>query len=116
MGLILGLSVLLYPKVWQDVMAKFAKDHLGLITLSMMQGILGLIIINMYNVWDQSMWVIVTIVGWAMLAKSVLYFLLPGSSTKDMMKWVQKNPNMLTLGGLIWTVVGALLTYNIYMV
>ena len=114
--LVLGLSLLLYPKPWQSVIKKYQKDHLSLLPLMAMNGVLGLIVVNMYNVWEWNLWLLVTISGWAMLLKFVVYFILPGSVIKDALKWGQNNQGLLLLEAVIVAVAGAALTYYTYMV
>ena len=116
MYLIMGLSMLFYVAPWQKVLEQFEKNHFSLIPLGVMQGVLGLIVIQMYNVWEPNIWVIVTLTGWIMLFKCIVYFLIPGNWTKAKLKMVRKSPAMLTLAGIIATVVGAVLSYNVYMV
>ena len=80
--------------------------------MMLLSGILGLIIINMYNVWEWNIWLIVTICGWSAFLKSVVYFLLPGSTWRALLKM---GKNMIYLGGLVASVVGAILSYYVYL-
>jgi hypothetical protein len=111
--LMVGVSVLLYVKPWQQLMQKWEKDHLSLFPLMLVYPIIGLIIIRMYNVWAWDVWVLVTITGWIMLVKGVLYFLLPGNVIKESLK-IKSNKLILYLGGIVATVIGAVLSYYVY--
>lgn len=108
-----GLSVLLYAKSWQSLLDKWGKDHYSAFTLMLAYAVLGLIVVRMYNVWEGNVWVLVTLTGWAMLLKAVVYFLLPGSTIKSLMA-LGKNMGLMYLGGLVATVVGAVLSYQVY--
>lgn len=110
--LILGLSQLIYAGAWGRVIEKWEKDHYDLLPLMFMSAILGLLIINSYNVWEWNVWIIVTITGWLALIKSVVYFLLPGQTIKSILNLGKK---LIYLGGLIGTVVGAVLSYFVYL-
>src|SRR3989338_3969166 len=110
---LVGLSVLLYAGQWQKVIESWKKDHLQMMTLKLLMGILGLIIIQMYNVWEWNVWVLVTLTGWCMLAKSVLYFLLPGWFITGALD-LAKNPTLIYAGGLVSTVACAVLSYYVY--
>ena len=112
--LILGLSMLFYAPSWKKLVSKWQKDHYALLPIMMLYGLFGLYIINTYNVWDGTVWVLVTISGWAMFIKFVAYFLLPGATTQGMMK-LGTNQSILYLGGLVVTVMGAALSYYTYM-
>ena len=110
---VIGLSILLYAKPWQKLMEKWSKDHLLLYPVSMILVLLGLIIVNLYNVWEWNVWLLVTITGWIMLVKGVLYLLLPGK----VITWALKTRKalwMIYVGGAIWLVVGAVLSYFSY--
>lgn len=111
--LLVGLSVLFYAKTWQNLMDSWKKDHFQLFSLMFVYAVLGLIVVQMYNVWEWNVWLLVTITGWAMLAKSVMYFLLPGKLLKDMMS-MKKSEGMMYFGGVIAVAMGAALSYYSY--
>lgn len=62
--LVFGLSTLLYVKQWQKLIRNLAKDHLQMYVGMLIALIVGLIIINMYNVWAWNLYVIITIPDW----------------------------------------------------
>lgn len=111
--LMIGLSILLYAKAWRNLIDKYQKDHLQLFPLMFFYAFFGMIFIMLYNVWTWDIWLIVTLTGWAMLVKSVLYFLLPGSILKPVMG-LGKNLVLIYIGGVIATVIGAVLGYYTY--
>lgn len=75
--------------------------------------LLGLMVVSMYNVWEFNVWLIVTILGWAMVVKGVVYFLIPGSALNGLVG-LGKKLGLLYVGGLVWTVAGAALGYYAY--
>lgn len=111
--LLMGLSVLLHAKAWQGLYDKWQKDHLALFPLMLLLPILGLIMIGMYNVWEWNVWILVTLLGWILFIKGVVYFLLPGSALKGVLG-LGKNLGLLYFGGLVWAVIGAALGYYAY--
>lgn len=111
--LVVGLSVLIYAGAWKTLISGWRKDHLSLYALMFVYLVLGLVVVRMYNVWEWNLWLLVTLTGWCMLVKSVIYFILPGSTTKGLLA-LGENTGLLYLGGLVATVIGAFLTYNIY--
>lgn len=112
--LMVGLSVLLHAKAWQNLLGKWQKDHLLLFPLMFMYAILGMVIILLHNIWVWDVYIIATLTGWIMLVKAVLYFLLPGSVLKPMLN-VKKELGLLYVGGLIAIIVGAVLGYYAYI-
>lgn len=113
--LLLGLSMLFYAKSWQKLMEQWEKDHLSLFTMMLFMFIVGLYVVRMYNVWEWNLWLLITLTGWCAVVKSVIYFLLPGSTVKALIK-VGTNINLIYLGGLVAVVVGASLGYYVYFV
>lgn len=111
--LLIGLSVLLHAKAWKGLFDKWQKDHFSLFPVMLLTTLLGLMIIGTYNVWEFNVWILVTLLGWIMLVKGVVYFLLPGSVLKGSLG-LGKNLGLLYFGGLFWTVVGAALGYYAY--
>ena len=112
--LTVGLSLLLYGGAWQKIVAKWEKDHFAMFPLAVMQIVLGLIVIGMHNVWEANVWVLVTLSGWIMLAKGVIYFIAPGYVIKSAMK-MGKNKALVYFSGLFATVMGAVLCYYSYL-
>lgn len=113
--LAIGLSVLLYAKQWQKLMGKWEKDHFTLFPLMFMMVILGLIVVNMHNVWEWDVSVLVTLVGWGMLLKGLFYMLLPGSVLQWSLRLGQTT-GLLYVGGVVGVVVGGVLGYYAYLV
>lgn len=113
--LMLGLSVLIYVNAWKHVLEKWETDHFGLFTVMLMYGVFGVIVVNIYNVWELDVFLLVTLTGWALVVKSVCYFLFPGSLIKKCLA-VKKSTPMLVLAGLVSVVVGGVLTYYSYLV
>lgn len=114
MYLVLGLSVLLYQKVWAKIIKDWQSNHTSLIGLMLFVGVFGLLIVLSYNVWNLNVWLLVTLSGWAMVLKALAYFLLPGKLIKYCMKmgettWVQY------VDGAIGVILGVILSYYSYM-
>ena len=115
--LVLGLSLLLYADQWKKVITEFAKNHFLMIVNMFMALILGLIVINMYSVWDWSLNVVITITGWGAFIKGTFYFLAPSEWIKAVLKWKgSSSENAFYAWGSIMTVFGILLSYNAYFV
>jgi len=114
MYLILGLSILIYPKTWVKLVKQFLEDHFKLFGVMFFSIIFGLVIINSFNVWEWSPWVIITITGWAALIKGAVYFLLPGDVYKSLARLVNKK-EILLVDSILITAVGVWLSYLVYI-
>lgn len=115
MYLVLGLSILLYAKQWQKLVAKWYDNHFELFGLMFLTMIGGLVVMYFYNVWAWNVWLLVTISGWAMFLKGAFYFLAPSSLIKPIMKLGQ-NLGLLYFGGLVALLFGAVLGYYTFLV
>lgn len=111
--LVLGLSMLFYAKPWEKVVNQWSKDHFALIGFMFMTLILGLVSVQFYNVWEWNVWLIVTLTGWGMILKGVAYFLLPGKLFTNMLKMANKS-GLFYVGGLVVTLLGAVLSYYVW--
>lgn len=110
---VMGLSLLMYMKAWEKVVAAFQKDHYSMMPIAILNLLLGLWIVNTYSVWDSSVYVLVTFTGWAALVKGVFYMLAPGDWTKTMMKTFNMKAWFI-IGGLFMVVAGGLLSHAVY--
>lgn len=114
--LLLGLSVLFYIKPWKKFTMEFAKNHVSMLLGMLTFFILGLIMVNMYNIWDWSLNVIITVTGWALIIKGAFYFLAPGQWTMDIIKWKAGwNEGWYYFWSVVMIVVGGLLTHGAYL-
>jgi hypothetical protein len=114
MYLVLGLSLLFYAGVWQKIVDEWGKNHLSMMTMMAFNLIFGLVVINTYNVWEWSPYVIITITGWGAFLKALIYFLLPGDQLKAMMKLLCCKCYFQT-AGVIAAAFGAWLCYLVFL-
>ncbi len=112
--LVLGLSVLFYVDAWLEMMREWNKNHYLLVVAGWMGMGLGLLVINLYNVWQWNLWLIVTVTGWMAFLKAVFYFLAPGNWSKACFK-ACANTNWLYFSSLVMIVAGAALSYYVYV-
>jgi len=112
--LVAGLSMLLYAKVWVKLMKDMEKNHTAIFIGMMFALILGLAFIQMHNVWEWNIWVVITIFGWAAFLKGVFYFLAPGDWIKGTIK-AFANTSFMYGAGLVYAILGAWMSYLIYM-
>jgi uncharacterized protein YjeT (DUF2065 family) len=114
---ITGLSLLFFPGQWAKVIEEFKKNHFSYLIGAYVNLVLGLIVVNMFNVWTFNLWLIVTITGWALILKGVFYFLAPGSWIKAILNQkVNQSLSWLAFWGFVMLVAGAALSYNSYFV
>lgn len=110
--LVLGLSCIANTSMWlrvvRDAMAEPAR-YFFMVILTL---VLGLVIIATHNLWVADWPVAVTLFGWILAVKSVLFLLFPqvmglfsGWTERFMTTWIRA-------GGLLLVIPGAILVYR----
>jgi hypothetical protein len=113
--LVYGLSILIYPRQWKKLVAWAEQSHFSLLGIFMMFLIFGLILVNAYNIWEWSPFVIITITGWALIIKSVFYFLAPGKWITGLLRWrALTHLTYYYFAGTLLTAMGATLVWYGY--
>ena len=112
--LILGLSLALYPKIWVKIMKELGQNHTALFYGMAVALVVGLALIQVHNIWEWSINVVITIIGWAAFLKGLFYFLAPGDWIKSSIKIFAK-PGYILVAGLVYACLGAWMSYLIYL-
>lgn len=107
---ILGLWMLLYGDNVVKIMTAMKNSPVALYTSAVFNLFIGLIIINMYNVWIWDVFFFVTLLGWVMFIRGVFGLFMPQAVVKVVMT---KNNWMKTMG-IIPFVWGLILTWSGY--
>ena len=116
MILIFGLSHILQPRLWADffiamALTGFARLIIGMYTLP-----IGLLIVVGHNQWVWDWPVLVTIAGWGMTVKAVIYMLVPGVSNRMIAnadRW-ERGFGVFRVVGLFGAVPCAVLTWQAF--
>jgi hypothetical protein len=109
--LLLGISYMAQATHW----AELAKDALRYphqyFPLVLMILVLGLTVVVLHNVWVADWPVVITVVGWIMVLKSMAYLLLPQIMTV-FGSWSQASLALwIRIAGLMLAALGGLLVY-----
>jgi hypothetical protein len=107
--LVMGLSHMLHPAKCAALFLPLRERDTGGLLMAMFTLPLGLFIVFAHNVWVWGLPVIVTLLGWAMTVKSVIYLLFPGAHRAAMPAGERLKRGffgaglvLLLLGGLIF--------------
>ena len=76
--LLVGISHLAQPRLWRDFFLTIKGTGVAGLIITMYTLPLGLMIVLGHNIWVLDVPVIITICGWGMTLKSVIYSILPG--------------------------------------
>jgi len=118
--LAIGLSVIFYVEQWQKLLGAWQKDHFTLFPLFFFYIIIGMVVVRMHNIWsfeggfvEQVSGYAITIIGWGMVLKGIIYMVLPGSFLKSILE-MKNNKGLLYFGGIVSAVVGAVMGYGVW--
>ena len=110
--LVFGLSFLVHAPFWSDAFRRMSSDTQQVFTLLVVLLICGVLSVRGHNLWVRDWRVIVTIVGWAVMLKSIVLILAPrilrsyaSWSDRTMVAW-------LRVGSVLWTLAGAVVLYS----
>jgi len=108
---VVGLSLVLYPKRTSRAIHEIADDYAVPFLGGALALIIGLLIVLTHNVWNDLTSGIVSFMGWAAIVKGSVIFLLPHDSFSDLAdKFSSKRASVIW--GVIIVVVGAYLVYS----
>ena len=111
---VLGLSHLLQPKAWVEFYILLrGKREAGAFVDGLLQLPLAGVIIGFHNVWS-GIPVVLTLVGWALLIKSLLRFCLPKQGLMMMARMSVERSWEVQVAGAGLVVLAGLLGYGVY--
>ena len=111
--LILGLAYTFRINSLKEIVEDF--DNKGLIHVSVLLMMLGgLALVLAHNVWEWGWPLVITIMGWAVLLKGLLYAFFPEWMIKTAKKMI-KHKGVFVFAVLLWVVFGLGLTYYGYL-
>ena len=109
--LIFGLSHLLYPAKWAAVFLPLRERETGGLILALFYLPLGLGVVLGHNVWVWGIPVAVTLAGWVMILKSVVYLLFPRALSR-VMPTKERMESAFRIAGAVGILLGGLLIYD----
>ena len=112
---VVGLAILLRPGYHTKAYKSFFKNEGFAFFEGMTMLIVGLAIILVHNIWVASWEVLITIIGWAVLVKAVLFLFLP-KEFENLVEKFMKAKWLLPLGGTIWIIGGLYLRYYAWFI
>jgi len=112
--LLLGLGMLINPKYHLKVFKDLIDNESNTYLLGFMGIIVGYLLVTFTR--NTSGWfIIIPILGWAGIIKSILFFLAP-KLLMNFAKMFIKKKEYLVFGGFIITIFGALISYLSFFV
>ena len=108
--MVAGLAMFARQKTLTFVVKDMVKSPAVMWLAGVFAFVLGLVVVLTHNVWDGSWRVILTILGWAMLAEGVAYLFLPTKALKKLASFFNK-PYWIYLCSMAFVIFGAYLAY-----
>jgi uncharacterized protein YjeT (DUF2065 family) len=105
---VFGFSHLLHPRRWAAVFLPLGESDTGGLLVATFTLPLSLIVVLAHNVWVWGVPVIVTLIGWAMVAKSLVYLFVP-NAFRLMIRDCQRTQRAFRIAGVVMILVGVLL-------
>ena len=111
---VLGLSHVLQPKAWAEFFILLrGKGEAGAFVDGFLNLPMAALIIGFHNVWS-GIPMVLTLVGWSLLIKSLLRFCLPKQALKVMARVSVERSWEFQVAGAALVVLAGLLGYGIY--
>jgi len=105
-----GLAIVTQKRHFNSLMLILAENIYQVYLLSFLPLIIGLLLIISHNVWVLDWRVIITITGWIVFSKGILWIFFTDYAKKTLSWW--KNSIVLNITGLIAILLGACLVYH----
>jgi len=109
--LVFGLSHLLYPAQWAALFLPLRERKSGGFLLALFNLPVGLMVVLWHNVWVWDIAVVVTVAGWVMVLKSVVYLLFPRALLR-VMPTEARMTRAFRIAGAVSILLGLLLVYE----
>ena len=108
---VIGLSHILQPLIWaQFFIAIRSKGEVGSFIIAFIHFPLGALIVAFHNVWH-GMPVILTLIGYSLVLKSLIYFLFPKRGLKSLSRISEARAWEFVIGGVVSLGISGLLIF-----
>jgi uncharacterized protein YjeT (DUF2065 family) len=109
---VIGVSHLLQPNAWiRFFKLLISHDHSGAFVNGFITLPLGSLIVVFHNVWS-GYEILLTIIGWGYIIKSIICFCFPAISLKSMKRAEKNNSGEFRIAGVFLIVIAATLSIS----
>jgi hypothetical protein len=110
---IIGLSHIFQPRVWAQFFIDLrSKGEIGSFINAFIHFPLGALIVAFHNVWE-GIPTILTLIGYAWVLKSLIYFVLPSHGLKSMSRVSLEKLWEFIIAGVVMIGIGGLLLFSL---
>jgi hypothetical protein len=109
--LVIGLSHVVQPRAWNELFVLLRdRGKPGVLVNGMLSLSFGSIIVAFHNVWS-GLAMVLTIVGWLHVAKSLVTLVAPGVGMRSLQRVSVERSRELIMAGAVFLVLSALMWY-----
>lgn len=110
---VIGLSHILQPRVWAQFFIDLRdKGEIGSFVNAFIHFPLGALVVAFHNVW-QGIPMVLTLIGYALVLKSLIYFVAPSVGLKSMSRVSLENSRESIVAGVVMLGIGGLLLFSL---
>lgn len=110
---IVGLSHVARPRAWARFFIALAeKGEVGSFLVALLHLPVGALIVSLHNVWSGPH-VVLTLIGWGYVTKSLVYFVFPGFAARVLARTSEERAWEFAAGGVPLAAYGAFLLYAV---
>ena len=111
---VIGISHVARPRVWVDFFVFLReRGEAGVFAVALLNLIFGSIIVAFHNVWS-GIPLALTALGWANVAKAVIYFVFPAVGLRRLQFLSHKRASLVGVGGVVFLLLAAALGYHVW--
>ncbi|MBD0328129.1 MAG: hypothetical protein ICV68_17020 [Pyrinomonadaceae bacterium] len=111
--LIIGLSHVVQPRVWaQFFIDMHSKGEVGSFLNALLHFPLGVLIVSFHNVW-QGLPIVLTLIGWGLVLKSLIYFVFPKHGVKMLARISMERSWESVVAGVVAIGISGLLIFSL---
>ena len=110
--LLVGLSHALQPQLWVRFFEAIRKSGLAAVIIPLYTLPFGLLLVVVHNLWVWDWPLFLTIAGWGMTMKSVLYLLVPRLADRMLEKRMATTVRGYQIVGAVAAFFGAIITFR----
>ena len=111
---VIGISHVVRPRVWVDFFVILReRGEAGVFAVALLNLIFGSIIVAFHNVWS-GIPLVLTVLGWANVAKALIYFVFPAAGLRRLRFLSHERANLVVGGGILFLVLAGVLGYHVW--
>jgi hypothetical protein len=111
---VVGVSHIVQPRAWAEFFVGLhARGRVGSLLNALLHFPLGVVIVSFHNVWS-GLPVVLTLVGWGLVLKSLVYFVFPGHGARVLAQVSVERSWGFVVAGVFSVGISGLLMFSLW--